>query len=267
MLAFNGLLERMRDRQVLWCTATGWRLMKGNCNVSHSLWIRFYSVFQPCHSLSVVICINTQIKTRTTSEVTSLGLVVALKPLQSLKTTVSRLWRLRSHPIRENVKRSSFLINKSTNAYHKHSHGEYILAFSLFLSLFFFILPLSLCLHPGSTLKWTIETCIHTNSWEHSVCQSAGLSYLVFDAQLANSPLGPFRMGAQGRPCALSADVFQALYLIVSGCISVTWCSYKTLCLSIGRESYLYLSVGSLLPHLAPERGGLGKRVGRGGGC
>ncbi len=93
MLAFNGLLERMRDRQVLWCTATGWRLMKGNCNVSHSLWIRFYSVFQPCHSLSVVICINTQIKTRTTSEVTSLGLVVALKPLQSLKTTVSRLWR------------------------------------------------------------------------------------------------------------------------------------------------------------------------------
>ncbi len=152
---------------------------------------------------------------------------------------------LRSHPIRENVKRSSFLINKSTNAYHNTPMASTFWHF-LFFSLSFSFLPLSLCLHPGSTLKWTIETCIHTNSWEHSVCQSAGLSYLVFDAQLANSPLGPFRMGAQGRPCALSADVFQALYLIVSGCISVTWCSYKTLCLSIGRESYLYLSVGSL---------------------
>lgn len=99
MLAFNGLLERMRDRQVLWCTATDWSLIKGNCNASHSLLIRFYSVFQPCHSLSVVICINTQIKTRTTSEVTSLRLVVAVKPLQSLKTTVSRCDApLSSHP-------------------------------------------------------------------------------------------------------------------------------------------------------------------------
>lgn len=91
MLAFNRVLERKRESPVLWCTAIDWSRMKRNCNASHSLWIRPYPVFQPCHSLSTKICINRQIKTRTSSEVTLLGLPVAVKPLQIHKTTVT-MW-------------------------------------------------------------------------------------------------------------------------------------------------------------------------------
>lgn len=166
---------------------------------------------------------------------------------------------LPSHPICNNVKWSSFLINKSTSAYHNTPMVSTCWHF-LSVSLSFSFSPSQLlCLHPGSlqlsTLKWTTETCIHKNSWEHSVCQSAGLSYLVFEAQLANSPLGPFRVGAQGRPSGfLSVDVFQALYLRVAGWISVTWCSYKRL--SLHRKRVLFIPhCGVLNRHiLAPEK-------------
>ncbi len=54
---------------------------------------------------------------------------------------------LRSHPIRENVKRSSFLINKSTNAYHNTPMASTFWHF-LFFSLSFSFSPSQLVFAP-----------------------------------------------------------------------------------------------------------------------